>query len=570
MPDNWSDSDSSHSGRPTFDPRVRVIQHELSHRIASSAVFLSYLCERVELDPGTLERVVSDHWDQNRCRWRDWIEEYATAPQPLFNRLVSSCGLGDGPSFAGHGSRVVESMEVSQTAATKPFIPVCRSFLDLVVFVKQTLSSRIAFKCIYGVFISASNMTYVRFDRAGAIISDTASVDTTVSYEEETETFLGPSIAGERIRFIAEGYLHRNAAIQGSAARVLIVRKGEDSAQSFVLKDWWRSEADIDEGEVARIASGRFGLPEYVSHWAVCESDGALQDTDFLEDSLVPGSNDIMCSDDTPDDDGEFRDDPPRLERPNRVHSRLVTTERGEHLLKFRRSPIIILAAIHDAILGHWGLFKAGYLHCDVSYGNLLVLTSPMPASHYQNYREMPVVPLNDRCTAILNDFDTAKPVSDVFADAQKDFDLGREPRGTTVYMSAKLLLERKRTGSLVHDDLESFLWILIAVATWVDPPDPSSEAWRLSFERKIRYFLFPMDRPLDRSDLAVHKLGLFTWLSKYSSVWPRFDPKTEKYLDVIKKWSEYTDDALNKKLMVSEDVYYLDILNLLRNASRL
>ncbi|KZT39943.1 hypothetical protein SISSUDRAFT_1044910 [Sistotremastrum suecicum HHB10207 ss-3] len=133
------------------------------------------------------------------------------------------------------------------------------------------------------------------------------------------------------------------------------------------------------------------------------------------------------------------------------------------------------------------------------------------------------------------------------------------------------------RGQSMVHDDLESFLWVLIVTALWIEDPSPSSEEydkWVNSAEWAMKTTLFPVIGIPSTSWLSEQKRALlFSFSGKgnpYNSFAP-YDPVSRLYSRVIEPWSDYMfrrdlEGMTSKNQTPTDEQYYLAILEILRN----
>ncbi|KZT39924.1 hypothetical protein SISSUDRAFT_1118632 [Sistotremastrum suecicum HHB10207 ss-3] len=577
--------------------------------VALSDRFVPFLCCRnATNDVLRIERILLDHYDPVRQKWVGWAwakDQKSFKLSEALQTLNSFCAETDHLPLEDVHMELPPSDETVSESRRFFFNPVilCDQLLSpvltdslepLAARAQHYLSHWMCLKYVYGILLSASCMVFVRFDRAGVVLSGEVdihrdpntilravfgclalakdSVDTSVSFPQD-HSLLITSEAAQPARYVLEETLYHNPAIPGSGSRVFLVRDESEPETQLVLKDWWRDSKSIHEGEVLCTVSGLFGLPDYHSHWTVCNPDGNDQTTHFISDTLPlhPG---FSRAQDNQEYDSEFEQQTEGaatidLDRQLLIHTRLISKVKGEHLLKFRDSPRIVLTAIHDAILGHWSLFQAGYLHDDVSYGNILVLPAPVSASQFLNHSKLPVSPIHDQCTAILNDFDAVIPL----AEFEKGNQLKRPKtkRGTILYMSTLLSEGFERFGSWAHDDLESFMWVLIVTAFSVKPP--SSGFARSSVEHTMKICLFPED-PEEHSQVGDHKLGLMVALSGESGrPFSYTDSLSRQYHEPIRKWCVYMLDRYFPRLnrmeesIVGDGQIYLDVLSILRES---
>ncbi|KZT39925.1 hypothetical protein SISSUDRAFT_1127649 [Sistotremastrum suecicum HHB10207 ss-3] len=599
---NAEDTDASsraeHPSEISFDTHV-----------ALSDRFVPSLCSRNAPDDILrIERILLEHYDPDQQKWIGWawakdqksfklsdalqtLNSFCTETEflPLEDIRVelprSDETISDSKRFLGPVILCDELISPVLVDSLQPFAARAKLHLSRWMFLQH----------VYGILLSGSSMVFIRLDRAGVVLSNEIdihqnpkvilqalfgclalakdSLDASISWTGDHFLFARRE-GNQSSDYILEEPLFHNPRIPGSGARVFLVHDESNPETQLVLKDWWRDNDAVDEGKLLCEVSGLFGLPEYHSHWTVGDASGDPQTTHFIGDSLLlhPAFSGNKDNENYDHEREQSEDETPvELERRLLIHSRLLSTVRGEHLLKFRNSPRVVLNAIHDAILGHWSLFEAGYLHDDVSYGNILVLPSPMPAAYYGNYSKLPVPPLLDQCTAILIDFDTAIPIAELTQGRQLLRPKTKKTQGTAVYMSTRIMEGSKTFGSWAQDDLESFLWVLIVTAFWVKPPSSGYADW--SVEHTMKICLFP-DGPGKDKCIRDHKLSLLVALSGESHrPFSYADTASCQYHEVIKKWCTYsldryfTSKKAREEKIVRDEQIYLDVLGILREA---
>ncbi|KIM24043.1 hypothetical protein M408DRAFT_331965 [Serendipita vermifera MAFF 305830] len=137
-----------------------------------------------------------------------------------------------------------------------------------------------------------------------------------------------------------------------------------------------------------------------------------------------------------------------------RIPVQIAMKEKGEKLLKASSPRALLIAVIHS-VIGHWNLFRAGWLHRDVSVGNILILEEPVsktaPAGIHADFEHQ------TQCSGILID-----------GDAMINVGIERRPGGfrscTLPFLSLRLLrawARGKNTFDQYFDDLESFVWVV-------------------------------------------------------------------------------------------------------------
>ncbi|KZT39942.1 hypothetical protein SISSUDRAFT_1044909 [Sistotremastrum suecicum HHB10207 ss-3] len=381
---------------------VKAVKKELHGHVAQSDKFLSHLCTLSGVHETLTANVLADHYNHDQRRWKDWPTGTYTPRFKSFQRIASFCSDSRSPTLL-HVHRTLAREDSGPPRLEWPtdaerrvlLCSICENFksitelIPLAFHARQFLTRWMFLKSIYGVLLSYTHVVFVRFDRSGVILSQAIdlheepelllrsimgctslieqSLDTSVSTANGQAILSRPSPPGEMTSYIVEESIHQNHVLRGSGTRVLSVFKSDKPETKLVFKDWWRDQNGIDESEVMIAVSGLFGLPHYVSHWAVCEPDGEVQTTDFLDKDLKPAPNfvdedDIVRYSNQPDsedvdpDADEVKTASSSLNRESRIHCRMLSRDRGHHLLQFRNTPRVVLTAIHDAILGE--LFK--------------------------------------------------------------------------------------------------------------------------------------------------------------------------------------------------------------------
>ncbi|KIJ34195.1 hypothetical protein M422DRAFT_263686 [Sphaerobolus stellatus SS14] len=125
----------------------------------------------------------------------------------------------------------------------------------------------------------------------------------------------------------------------------------------------------------------------------------------------------------------------------HRVQSQVLISTQGKPLTS-AKGPKQLLQGVLHAMLGHWVLFKAGWLHRDISIGNVLLMMEPEARKPIEEF-ELGEYYFN-KCNGFIIDGDLA---------------------GTPPFMSISLINSLVRGGEIYHtplDDLESFVWVLL------------------------------------------------------------------------------------------------------------
>ncbi|GAP83200.2 putative rhodopsin kinase [Rosellinia necatrix] len=118
---------------------------------------------------------------------------------------------------------------------------------------------------------------------------------------------------------------------------------------------------------------------------------------------------------------------------PNRIHRRIVLCDYGKPIYK-ASSRGTLLSALEACVQGHESLFRAGFLHRDISINNLMINES------------------DESLSSFLIDLDFAVKVDQIEA-------LGADKIiGTRAFIAIGVLMNE---GHSFMDDLESFFWVL-------------------------------------------------------------------------------------------------------------
>ncbi|KDQ08057.1 hypothetical protein BOTBODRAFT_92975, partial [Botryobasidium botryosum FD-172 SS1] len=145
----------------------------------------------------------------------------------------------------------------------------------------------------------------------------------------------------------------------------------------------------------------------------------------------------------------------------HRYHSRTLIKTIGQDLYS-TEGPRHLMQAILHAIVGHWNLFEAGWLHCDVSIGNVLTMSPELRVSG----QKFPWTK-GTLCVGMIIDYDHAIKWDDIHmvTTIQKTV--------TWPFMSCRLVehwMQKKPTFHHPLDDLESFLWVSLWTLAHLEP----------------------------------------------------------------------------------------------------
>ncbi|KAG8831136.1 hypothetical protein FRC17_003619, partial [Serendipita sp. 399] len=195
----------------------------------------------------------------------------------------------------------------------------------------------------------------------------------------------------------------------------------------LVMKESWPLRMRCnDEYRAFSGAKGYCGIPEIVGRWIIAPASGR---------GYYPGINELA---------------------EQRVLQRILMKPRGESLLCAKSPKHFIEAILHGFIEGHWKLFQDGWLHCDISIGNLLLLEKPIRRKIHPGLHDE--LPDEVDCFGIVIDGDNMTPLVRSGDDSESGFRLS----GTPPFMSRRLHGRAfPATKQLVFDDIESFGWTI-------------------------------------------------------------------------------------------------------------
>ncbi|KIJ52704.1 hypothetical protein M422DRAFT_156774 [Sphaerobolus stellatus SS14] len=140
-----------------------------------------------------------------------------------------------------------------------------------------------------------------------------------------------------------------------------------------------------------------------------------------------------------------------------RVQSRVLILTQGKSLTH-AKGPKQLLQGVLHAMLGHWVLFKAGWLHRDVSIGNVLLMMKPEPRKPVEAFSNLGKLYFNE-CVGFIIDGDLAVKWND------KNHEGAQRRSGTPPFMSMNLIETWLQGTNAPHtpiDDLESFAWVFL------------------------------------------------------------------------------------------------------------
>ncbi|EGN95931.1 hypothetical protein SERLA73DRAFT_140980 [Serpula lacrymans var. lacrymans S7.3] len=141
----------------------------------------------------------------------------------------------------------------------------------------------------------------------------------------------------------------------------------------------------------------------------------------------------------------------------NRVHKRLILKT---ECCKFQTAagPYQFLEGMFHGMMGHYNMYKDGWLHRDVSDGNVLLLPEPeirKPLTRFECTKNL------TKCVGVISDGDQAIRWREL------DRKLEKRRSGTLPFISRRMLSAWDDDEPILHtfaDDLESFFWVILCV----------------------------------------------------------------------------------------------------------
>ncbi|CAE6451568.1 unnamed protein product [Rhizoctonia solani] len=182
---------------------------------------------------------------------------------------------------------------------------------------------------------------------------------------------------------------------------------------SYIMKIVWRDPNEFNESDLYEKTDGMYGLAQHT--WArdasarcTCAEPKEECTTCVVEVGHIAGLEvcdiltDLIFTEDEFDPNGADKEGPEidtseyfraTRRRPRLVYSYILMSSIGVPLRE-ARTPRQYMNAVLDAVLGYWRLFNLGYIHRDISDGNILML-KPDQAVTRREWKE-PVTDLSD------------------------------------------------------------------------------------------------------------------------------------------------------------------------------
>ncbi|KDR74131.1 hypothetical protein GALMADRAFT_141855 [Galerina marginata CBS 339.88] len=227
--------------------------------------------------------------------------------------------------------------------------------------------------------------------------------------------------------------------------------KGQNNPKHYVIKEGWvgktYNEAKMFEDTHRGTTNGAFGVAKvkvYVRSAPVSKVEG-VQPWDIFDSQHSS-------------------------EQEERSFVTLVAETVGTSLIH-ATGPNQLVTAILHAIIGHYNILSASWLHCDVSIGNIILV----PDGEMRDTSKW----LGDetKCIGFMIDGDLAIQWEDL------DRIKASSKSGTPPFMSARLLdlLTRSTDTPIIHsfrDDLEGYAWVLLWAAISAEIEDERAADW--------------------------------------------------------------------------------------------
>lgn len=141
-----------------------------------------------------------------------------------------------------------------------------------------------------------------------------------------------------------------------------------------------------------------------------------------------------------------------------RIPTQIAMKEMGVRLDK-AESPRALMSALLHCVVGHSILLDQGWLHRDISIGNVLLLANPVTRTPPSGLHKS--LDHQSQCKGILIDGDSMISVTALR-------ESGGQRSCTLPFLSARLLLawnEQKDVFDQYYDDLQSFAWVLFVTS---------------------------------------------------------------------------------------------------------
>lgn len=401
------------------------------------------------------------------------------------------------------------------------------AWLDLGRCAREVFAAQDTRRFVIGFTVCGSLMRIWVFDRLGGIASEQSDINkdglrfvrTILGFLWMNEEQLGfdPTIVtsgdkryieiqrdGNQERLIIDGVMRRARCISGRATTCWKVHREGDIQTPLVIKDTWQYTGRDEEGDLLLQATklGVSNVGRYYHHYTV----QVLGTEDDVRDNVRKGlditkaesfglrhlvvspsasagstpragrsagsrkrsASHTDVSLPLPPSKRSCSVSPTKRnssELPTRIHRRVILRDYGKSIYE-ASSPASLLTALEGCIEGHESLFKAGFLHRDISVNNLMI-------NEDDNNPSWP---------AFLIDLDLA------IKNGREGVSGSKGNTGTRAFMAIGVLY--KEQHSFMHD-LESFFWVLFWICVHYNGPGidigPTRfENWNYESDKKL------------------------------------------------------------------------------------
>ncbi|KNZ80211.1 hypothetical protein J132_06717 [Termitomyces sp. J132] len=256
---------------------------------------------------------------------------------------------------------------------------------------------------------------------------------------------------GKAREFLAWGSMSEPRSLTGRCTRTYPVYEIV-TKQKYLLKDAWRAHSLSPEADILRELRNA-----KVEHVPIYICGGDVQDGVTRTDLYVTaeeadeGWGDVPAAPPSSKMDGSWKCGKSWWRITQRFLHRFVSSVIGKPLKNFTSSKHMLLVVWH-AFIGHWQAYlRCGIIHRDVSANNILITSDG----------------------GILNDWDMAKKEKDIQRSRR------HERTGTWEFMSSLLLAGHHDRAHTIQDDMESFVLIVIYHALRYFP---HNKKWKTAF----------------------------------------------------------------------------------------
>ncbi|KAK8016085.1 hypothetical protein PG993_014274 [Apiospora rasikravindrae] len=389
----------------------------------------------------------------------------------------------------------------------------------------EVLAAQDTRRFVLGFTICGSLMRVWLFDRLGGIASERFDINedgqqfvcTILGFLWMDEEHLGfdPSMKtldGQRFieierdggteRIIIDGVMQRARCIVGRATTCWKAHCEDRPQTPLVIKDSWQYTERPEEGELVceATAGGILNVARYYHHetvqvrgmdddirrnvrkglditkaenyrqqrTAAVHTSGTVASREGRSVTAGMKRSSSQTGSSLPPSKRSCSISPTKIDRdalPNRIHRRLIVRDCGEPIYE-ASSLAALLGALEGCIDGHESLYKAGFLHRDISINNLMINEADD----------------NPSWPAFLIDLDLAVKEERAIASGAKG------KTGTRAFMAIGALLGEQH--SFMHD-LESFFWVLFWICIHYTGPGKATapsefESWNYESDTKL------------------------------------------------------------------------------------